>query len=83
MTATEAQVMADTIEAHDSRERYCPMLGRRLPFSYWRGTFDVEQFLRHQLTDPQVPRIAAPRSEKAAILVELIAKATGAQPEHA
>ena len=91
--------MADPIEVHDSRERYCPMLGHHLPFSYCRGTagnqpcgrvfdcwgetFEVEQFLRPHLTGQQLKRITAPRSDKAATLVELIAQAKRAQSEHA
>ena len=83
--------MAETITTHDGRVRYCPMLGHHVPFSYcrhttgtqpcgrvfdcWRETFDVEGFLRPHLTAEQLQRIADPRPDKAATLVELIAKA--------
>jgi len=89
--------MADPITTHDGRSRYCSMLGHHLCFSYcrattgnrpcgrvvdcWRETFDVEQFLRLHLTDEQMQQIGAPRSDKAATLVELIAKAKRAQSE--
>ena len=83
--------VAELTTSHDDRRRYCPMLGHEVGFSYcrstsgdqpcgrvfdcWRETFDVEGFLRPHLSDDQVRRIEAPRPDKAATLVELIAQA--------
>ena len=87
--------MTESVTTHDQRARYCPMLGHQVPFTYcrrgadgvacrrvvdcWRETFDVEGFLRCHLDDAQMERIGAPRDDKVATLVELIARARRAQ----
>ncbi len=89
--------MTDDMTANDDKRRYCPMLGHPLSFAYcrqpgsttpcgrvfdcWGETFDVEAFLRPHLTDEQVSAIAAPRPDKAATLVELIARAREIRPD--
>ena len=79
------------ITDHDSRVRRCPMLGHEVPFSYcrqpaadlpcrkvfdcWWETFDVEDFIPRHFTPEQIERIALPRPDKLASLVELIERA--------
>jgi len=83
--------MADRITAHDARRRRCPMLGHDVHFSYcrepgrqlpcsrildcWWQTFDVRAFLRGHLSEEDIARVLAPPKDKAATLIELIAKA--------
>ncbi len=79
------------ITDHDCRVRRCPMLGHEVAFSYcrqpaadlpcrkvfdcWWETFDIEAFIRTHFAPEQVERIAQPRQDKMASLVELIERA--------
>ena len=86
----------EPLTAHDPRRRRCPMLGHDVPFSYcrapasdvpcrkifdcWWETFDVEDFLRAHLGQEEIARILSPRQDKMASLVDLIQRASQAQP---
>ena len=83
--------MAEKIDKHDQRKRYCPMLGHELHFSYcrspaselpcrkifdcWFRVFDVEGFIRQHCSQDDIEKILAPRRDKAVTLAELIEKA--------
>ena len=87
--------MDASLREHDARARRCPMLGHDVPFSYcrapasdlpcrkvfdcWWETFDVEAFVRRHFGEEAIGRLLAPRPDKAATLVDLIAKARRAQ----
>ncbi len=90
--------MTDRITAHDAKQRRCPMLGHDVHFSYcrapgrqlpcsrifdcWWQTFDVRAFLRQHLSEEDIARTLTPPKDKAATLIELIAKARKAnQPK--
>jgi len=91
--------MPDPIDAHDNRERRCPMLGHPVKFSYcrapgrdlpcrrvfdcWWETFDVVEFLREHLSEDEIARMTAPRQDKAVTIVELIQRARRAAEENA
>ena len=83
--------MPEPLDAHDARERRCPMLGHPVPFSYcrapgrdlpcprvfdcWWETFDVVAFIRLHFSAADLERLTAPRADKAATIVELIQRA--------
>lgn len=89
--------MAEPIDAHDARRRRCPMLGHDVSFAYcrtpgrdlpcakvgdcWWETFDVEGFIRTHFTPDEVAQILAPPPDKAATIVDLIAKARQAHEQ--
>jgi hypothetical protein len=64
---------------HDIRFAYCRRPGRELPcgkiFDCWWELFDVDGFMRSHYSEEQIERIAAPRQDKAATLVDLIRRA--------
>jgi hypothetical protein len=83
--------MMEPIDAHDGRERRCPILGHDVHFSYcrhpgqelpcrkvldcWWEAFGVEAFLRSHFTGEQIAGILAPPKPKVATLVDLIDQA--------
>jgi hypothetical protein len=91
--------MPEPIDAHDRRNRRCPMLGHPVPFSYcrapgrdlpcprvfdcWWETFEVVAFIRSHFSEAQIAEITQPKPDKAATLVELIERAKRAKESDA
>ena len=79
------------LDAHDTLEERCRMLGHPVPFQYcrkvadglpcrlviecWTGQFDASAHLREHFTDGQIEKIFTPPKPKLTTLVELIERA--------
>ena len=79
------------MEHHDTRGRYCRLLGHDVTFAYcrrpggerfcrnivgcWADSFDIQCYLRENYTGEQISASMAPPKEKMVTLVELIQQA--------
>jgi len=84
-------VIMGSITEHDSRKRYCPMLGHQIHFQYcrepgsdtpcrklldcWWTAFDAKQFLLDHYGKETIEKMLAPSQPKAVTLYDLIEKA--------